>query len=113
MWLRSAGVAAFGIFERQFRRAIHDENMTTTDGSVGIVATGKLNQAQMSAILNTLPEGTWELVCHPGYNDAELSCIRTRLRESRETELRILTSSEGHEVLTRSGVQLISYRDLV
>jgi hypothetical protein len=33
-----------------------------------------------------MPEGTWELVTHPGYNDAGLGQIRTRLRASREIE---------------------------
>ena len=34
----------------------------------------------------TLPAGTLELVTHPGYNDADLARVRTRLRDSRETE---------------------------
>jgi predicted glycoside hydrolase/deacetylase ChbG (UPF0249 family) len=53
------------------------------------------------------------LVCHPGYNDAELGSIRTRLRESRAIELQLLTSPEAREILGRRGVQLISYHDLV
>ncbi len=39
------------------------------------------------AIARSIPEGTWEFVCHPGYNDADLQAGKTRLRESRETEL--------------------------
>jgi predicted glycoside hydrolase/deacetylase ChbG (UPF0249 family) len=34
------------------------------------------------------------------------------LRESRAVELRLLTSPKALELLVRSGVQLISYRDL-
>jgi chitin disaccharide deacetylase len=77
------------------------------------VATGAMDARLFESIVNRLPEGTWELVCHPGYNDAELGSIRTRLRESRAEELRLLTSPEAREILTRSGVQLMSYRDLV
>ena len=33
-----------------------------------------------------MPDGTWELVCHPGYNDATLQQERTRLLASREVE---------------------------
>jgi hypothetical protein len=29
---------------------------------------------------------TWELVCHPGYPDAALDKVRTRLRQSRAEE---------------------------
>jgi hypothetical protein len=38
------------------------------------------------ALLQQLPPGTWEFVTHPGYNDADLAKVRTRLRESREIE---------------------------
>jgi len=35
------------------------------------------------------------------------------LRESRETELRVLTLPAAREILEQKGIQLISYRDLV
>ena len=112
MWLRSAGVAAFSIFEQQFRHAVSEENMITPVGTVGIVATGKLNQEQMTAILNALPEGTWELVCHPGYCDADLRNAGTRLLESRHVELQALTSDETKQVIADRGIELITYADL-
>jgi predicted glycoside hydrolase/deacetylase ChbG (UPF0249 family) len=62
--------------------------------------------------VENLPEGTWELVCHPGYNDADLRGIRTRLRESREQELRILTSQSTRDLLAANGVEMVSFRDL-
>jgi predicted glycoside hydrolase/deacetylase ChbG (UPF0249 family) len=52
-------------------------------------------------------------VCHPGYNDADLQTSRTRLRESRETELRVLTLPDSRAVLSQEGIELISYHDLV
>ena len=33
-----------------------------------------------------MPEGTWELVCHPGYIDQRSEQAHTRLLASRETE---------------------------
>ena len=86
--------------------------MLTPDGTVGIVATGAMDASLFESIVNSLPEGTWELVCHPGYNDADLGSIRTRLRESRAQELEILTSPEARKILAHSGVRLISYREL-
>ena len=59
-----------------------------------------------------MPEGTWEFVCHPGYNDADLDQVQTRLRGSREQELQVLTSPEAREVLRQRKIELISYRDL-
>jgi predicted glycoside hydrolase/deacetylase ChbG (UPF0249 family) len=51
-------------------------------------------------------------VSHPGYNDAELDQVQTRLRDSREKELAILTSAATREALQRQDIQLISFRDL-
>lgn len=100
------------MFATAFQRAIRDENMLTTDGTVGIVATGKLDARLLLSMLETLPEGTWELVCHPGYADAELQAAGTRLVQSREVELQALISPEVRNLITRRGIELISYSDL-
>jgi chitin disaccharide deacetylase len=113
MWLRCAGVMSFQLFAREFYKAIREEGMYTTDGTVGIAATGMLNQKTLSAILTALPEGTWELVCHPGYSDDDLRAAGTRLLKSREVELEALTSAETKSLLTRQNIQLISYAELV
>ena len=112
LWLRSAGVMAFGMFAAEFRRAIKEQGMVSTDGTVGIAATGLLDQDKLSRILEALPEGTWELVCHPGYSDADLQSAGTRLTQSREIELAALTSVATKEALARRRIELISYADL-
>jgi predicted glycoside hydrolase/deacetylase ChbG (UPF0249 family) len=63
-------------------------------------------------ILKALPEGTWELVCHPGYSDSDLQAAGTRLTQSREIELAALISAETKEALTRQKIELISYAEL-
>jgi predicted glycoside hydrolase/deacetylase ChbG (UPF0249 family) len=63
-------------------------------------------------LLENLPEGTWEFVSHPGYNDADLSKVKTRLRDSRDKELAILTSPEVKQLIQREAIELISYREL-
>ena len=112
LWLRSAGVMTFGMFAGEFRRAIKEQGMVTTDGTVGIAVTGLLNQQKLLRILEALPEGTWELVCHPGYSDADLQSAGTRLTRSREIELSALTSTGTKEALARLKIKLISYADL-
>ena len=112
LWLRSAGVLAFQLFAGEFRKAIIETGMLTTDGTVGIAATGKLDQKVLLAILASLPEGTWELVCHPGYADADLQAAGTRLVQSRQVELEALTSKETRKMLNSRGIELISYADL-
>jgi hopanoid biosynthesis associated protein HpnK len=113
LWKQFGKVTILSRLGKTFRRSVTGAGILTPDGTVGIVATGAMNTQLFESIVNSLPEGTWELVCHPGYNDAELAGIRTRLRESRAVELQLLTSPEARGILARSGVQLISYRELV
>lgn len=112
MWPRVLAVACFGAFARVFRRTVQEQGMATTDGTIAIAATGKLHLKMLLATLEALPEGTWELVCHPGYSDAELQASGTRLTQSREVELEALTSHEVKEMISRREIELISYADL-
>ena len=112
LWVRYAEVRILGGFSRKFRAAVDREGFVTPDGTLGIVVTGALDETLFHAIARSIPEGTWEFVCHPGYNDAELQAGKTRLRESREIELRVLTLPAAREVLAQEGIELISYREL-
>lgn len=112
LWTRYAEVRILRRFAGAFHKDVEREGFVTPDGTLGIEVTGTLDEKLFQAIAGTIPEGTWEFVCHPGYNDAELRACSTRLRESRETELRVLTLPDARDLLAREGVQLISYRDL-
>ncbi len=112
LWKRYSEVTALRRLLDNFRRAVQEGEMITTDGTFGIVSTGALDEQLFEAIVGSIPEGTWEFVCHPGYNDAELASVRTRLRQSRQTEFQVLTSASAREALDRRGIQLISYREL-
>jgi len=112
LWTRYAEVRILRRFASNFREAVDREGFTTPDGTLGIEVTGTLDETLFTAIARNIPEGTWEFVCHPGYNDADLQAARTRLRESRQTELQVLTLPAAREVLAREGIELISYRDL-
>jgi len=112
LWTRLAEVQVLSRFAGQFRRAVAQHGFVTPAGTFGIEVTGTLDETLFQAIAESIPEGRWEFVCHPGYNDADLAAAKTRLRESRELELRVLTMPEAREILARRGVQLISYHDL-
>ena len=112
MWKQYGQVKALGSLARTFRRAVAEAGLLAPDGIVGVVATGALDEQLFTSMVDGLRDGTWELVCHPGYNDAELGSIRTRLRQSRAVELQLLTSPEVRESLKRNGIELISYHDL-
>ena len=112
LWTRLAQMSALNIFAASFRREVEKLGFRTPDGSAGVLVTGELDQDLFLCIVEHLPEGTWEFVCHPGYNDADLNQVRTRLRQSRVEELAVLTSPEAKHALQRRGVELISYHDL-
>ncbi len=113
LWRRWTEVGVLRSLARQFREAVQQAGISTPDGTLAIVATGALNERLLRLMVENLPEGTWELVCHPGYNDADLQGIRTRLRASRKQELRILTSPSTRDLLAANGVEVVSFREMV
>ncbi len=113
LWTRYAEVRILRMLAARFRDAANRAGLTTPDGTLGIVATGALDEKLFRAVAAIIPEGTWEFVCHPGYNDDDLKLASTRLRESRETELRVLTMPEARELLSHQGISLISYHELL
>ena len=111
-WKRQFQLRMMSNFRKDFRRALETAEIATPDGCIGVAATGGLNEETFRQLIERLPEGTWEFVSHPGYNDHELNTITTRLRESREKELAVLTSPISEQVLRQQEVELISYREL-
>lgn len=111
-WKRQFQLKLLQSFRARFREMLAEARVETPEGCVGIAATGGLTLETFRMLLEHLPEGTWEFVSHPGYNDPDLDKIRTRLRNSRDKELAILTSPEVRDLIQREGIQLISYRDL-
>jgi chitin disaccharide deacetylase len=109
---RSFQLRMMSSFRAAFRRTLDDAGVGAPDGCIGVAVTGGLTKQTFREVIEKLPEGTWEFVSHPGYNDRELDQVKTRLRESREKELAILTSQASKDVLRDHQVQLISYREL-
>jgi predicted glycoside hydrolase/deacetylase ChbG (UPF0249 family) len=112
LWRRWTEVGILRGLAKQFRQAVDEAGISAPDGTLAIVATGALDERLLRLMVERLPPGTWELVCHPGYNDADLQAVRTRLRKSREQELRILTSQSTRDLLAENGVEVISFREL-
>jgi predicted glycoside hydrolase/deacetylase ChbG (UPF0249 family) len=80
-----------------------------TDRFAGIMRPCVSDAGSLRAFLRDLPEGTTELMCHPGYaatGDNPFS------NEERARETKSLMSPEVIETIRRSGVKLIAYKDL-
>jgi chitin disaccharide deacetylase len=95
-----------------FRRYARAKELRTPDHFFGFAVTGRLARDGVLRILRNLPEGTSELVCHPGINDAELGAQPTRLKKERETEMAALTDTDVKKEIAVRGIHLISYREL-
>lgn len=109
-WIRKAEVSALRrLYREAFRALVAEKGFVTTDGAIGVAATGSLDLPTLESLLRAMPEGTWELVCHPGYVDAALEHTNTRLRSSRETEIKALQKLPA---LLPDNVELINYSGL-
>jgi chitin disaccharide deacetylase len=119
LWKRYTQVRMLHTFAGQFRQRTKRAGLLTPDGVVGVIETGSADSSSKSSgyssllrqTLANLPEGTWEFVCHPGYNDADLRAAGTRLVDSREMERRLLSSADLRQFLEEQKIQIISYRE--
>jgi hopanoid biosynthesis associated protein HpnK len=109
---RYGQVRILNTFARHFRRQTLRAGILAPDGVIGVIETGLLDAILLRQALTSLPEGTWELVCHPGYADADLRAVHTRLIEARERERNLLTSPELKDFLEKQKIRVISYREL-
>jgi predicted glycoside hydrolase/deacetylase ChbG (UPF0249 family) len=105
------GVQARGLkfMARDARELASHAGIATTDYFCGIAQTGVLTREGLERLLEILPDGTTELMCHPGYVDEALRRTRTRLQESRQMELQILTDAGIRKLVATRGIRLISY----
>jgi hopanoid biosynthesis associated protein HpnK len=115
LWKRYGQVRVLHTFSGQFLKRTRKAGLQTPDGVIGVIETGSFESSGYSSLLrqtlSNLPQGTWELVCHPGYNDAELRSVRTRLLDSRDEERRLLVSPEFRRFLEEQQIRLLSYRE--
>jgi predicted glycoside hydrolase/deacetylase ChbG (UPF0249 family) len=112
VWLRKMQMRLLHRYAGDFSREVKAAGMRTTDGTFGILATGSFDERTLHAILDAIPDGTWELVCHPGYNDSALDNVKTKLRQSRVIERDILANPAVPHEIQRRGIELISFADL-
>jgi predicted glycoside hydrolase/deacetylase ChbG (UPF0249 family) len=103
---------AIGLLRPRFHNVIARHHCRTTDYFAGFLVTGRLETRELVDLLEALPEGSTELMCHPGRCELALRSARTRLKESREAELRALTAPQVREAVARAEIELVNYRQL-
>jgi len=110
---QSMKARALDAFAPAFRASIAHEKILTPDHFLGVTQTGFLSEQNLEEILWNLPEGNSELMCHPGYADAELRATGTRLLKQREAELAALTSPKIRRAIETLHIRLANYREMV
>jgi predicted glycoside hydrolase/deacetylase ChbG (UPF0249 family) len=103
---------ALGLLRGRFQRVLSRYGCRSTDHFAGFRITGGLRTAELVELIGAIPQGSTELMCHPGRCREPLRNARTRLKESRERELAALLSSQAREALERHGVELVNYAGL-
>jgi predicted glycoside hydrolase/deacetylase ChbG (UPF0249 family) len=111
-WAKRITSNGLGVVRNRFARVLTRHGCRSTDHFAGFQITGRYGAAELAQLIRDLPEGSTEFMCHPGICGDELRGASTRLKESRERELRALTSPQVRDALAESGVQLVNYQNL-
>jgi chitin disaccharide deacetylase len=105
-------VAAASIAAPAFRRGLKSYNLLAPDHFFGTRMTGSMSSAALRHVIENLPDGTSEIMCHPGVCDAELERSSTRLKQERQLELDALLDADVVRAVRESGAQLMPYKAL-
>ncbi len=100
------------LVRRRFERMLSKRHCKTTDHFAGFQITGRFRTGELVMLIQSLPEGSTELMCHPGRYTSELQSAKTRLKESREQELVALTAPETRQAVVDASIELVNYRIL-
>ena len=76
---------------------------------LGIAATGQLGPEALRRMIERLPDGSTELMLHPGLCDADLAATGSRLQSQRQLELDALLDPDVKRTIEKQGIRLISY----
>jgi predicted glycoside hydrolase/deacetylase ChbG (UPF0249 family) len=103
---------ALGLMRRRFHRVLAEHGCLTTDHFAGFQITGRFRTQELIELMAVIPQGSTELMVHPGRCGPALRAARTRLKESREAELAALVAPEVRTAMQRHGIALVNYKGL-
>lgn len=108
-WGKRAVNRALSLVRGRVERVLRSHGCRFTDHFAGFQMTGNYDAGVLVSLIRALPDGSTEFMCHPGRCGEELRAAPTRLKESREQELRALTSAEVRAALNESNVRLVGF----
>jgi predicted glycoside hydrolase/deacetylase ChbG (UPF0249 family) len=101
----------FASLGREARRRLAAAGIASSDHFRGLALKGRLDLEGLLELVGTLPEGVTELMVHPGRVPAR-DPFSSFSSADRERELEALLDPRFKLALERSGVVLISFREL-
>jgi chitin disaccharide deacetylase len=91
-------------------RGLHDPPLQQMpDGMYGFEVGGRLTRSALEQILRKIPDGLYELICHPGEDDADTRTQYSHWGYRWAEELEALTVRETRVVLQEQGIVLTSF----
>ncbi|TMQ64953.1 MAG: ChbG/HpnK family deacetylase [Candidatus Eisenbacteria bacterium] len=90
---------------------LNASGIRTPDRFFGFHSTGHLDQKALRSVLFGVPQGTSELVCHPGMGEPDPSPI-VGWEYEWGAELEALTSPETRRIVDSQGIELTTFADL-
>ena len=102
---------------RSMKRRLRESGIITVDRFYGICQSGRMTARRLEGILEGLPEGTAEVMVHPGYMTSELVDLEKitgsyYINNLREGELAALLDPGPRDAVRRRGHRLITYREI-
>ena len=106
---KSLAVRGLRLLAMNAREEARRAGLVTCDFFCGITQTGLLTESGVATLLVNLPPGLTELMTHPGYAGEDLRRTPTRLQDSRQAELAILTAPGIRNLVASQGIRLLHY----
>ncbi len=101
----------FAALGREARTFLRGAGIVSSDHFRGLALKGRLDAPRLLALLETLPEGTTELMVHPG-RVPERDPFSAFSSADRQRELDALLDGRFRLALEKRGVMLVSYREV-
>lgn len=104
--------AAAQISAPKFEILSREYGLRSPDRFLGVAMTGQIGSPMLRRMIDTLNDGSTEIMLHPGICDDDLARTGSRLQMHRQTELEALLDPELKRIVAERGIRLISYREL-
>ena len=110
--IRGMRAALLALLSRPASARVRAAGLKSPDCFVGADDSGRLDAGRLERLLDALPDGTSELLCHPGTGAAGIAEAYPDWNFRWDDETQALTAPRTRERLRQAGVTLTSYREL-